>query len=412
VNQYPVPVDDCRRAVRWVRDHAAEYGVDATKLGAAGDSAGGHLVAMLGTSDGPRLVGEVAPPSSRVQAVVDIFGPADLTGDSSHKKIGQLNVQDLVDSFLPTPEAKREASPLFHIDDNSAAFLIFHGDQDPLVDVKQSRDFHAALKKAGRSSEYVEFPGAGHGFAGKDWETLVAKSIAFFDRELKGVESPPVAGGGDAPARSEPQVDLGALFRMHYTNRVKSFQEQNLVFQNVVLVGDSITEGFDVTKLLPGRRVLNRGIGADVIGNGLPEDDKRGVLARLDESIFDCGSVTDVFLMIGINDLGSGRTPDVMEQGYREILKRIKEEAPGVRVHVESLLPCRDRFAKHNAHVLDFNQRLQKLAEEFGYDYVDLHALMVDDKGELQAEFTGDGLHLNAAGYAPWKAEVERVMGW
>jgi lysophospholipase L1-like esterase/dienelactone hydrolase len=400
-----VPIDDCRRAVRWVREHAAEYGVDATKLGAAGDSAGGHLVSMLGTTD------VESKTSSRVQAVVDVFGPADLTGDYSDKQIGELNVQDLVDSFVATPEAKREASPLFHIDDKTAAFLIFHGDQDPLVGVEQSRNFHAALKKAGRSSEYVEFPGAGHGFAGKEWETLVAKTIAFFDRELKGASASPDAGRGDAPARSEPQVDLGAMFRMHYANRVRSFQEQNLAYQNVVLVGDSITEGFDVTKLLPGRRVLNRGIGADIIGNALPADDKRGVLARMEESIFDC-SATDVFLMIGINDLGSGRTPEVMEEGYREILERIKREAPAVRVHVQSLLPCRDRFAKHNPNVLDFNKRLRKLADEFGHDYVDLHALMIDDNGELKAEFTGDGLHLNAAGYEPWKAEIERVMGW
>jgi lysophospholipase L1-like esterase len=199
---------------------------------------------------------------------------------------------------------------------------------------------------------------------------------------------------------------------MHYANRVRSFREQNLVFQNVVLVGDSITEGFDAAKLLPGRRVLNRGIGADVIGNALPDDDKRGVLARMDESIFGCGSVSDVFLMIGINDLGSGRTPEVMEEGYREILKRIKEEAPRVRMHVQSLLPCRDRFAKHNANVLDFNKRLRKMAEEFSYNYVDLHALMVDDHGELKTEYTADGLHLNAAGYAPWKSEIERDMGW
>src|SRR6185503_13659829 len=129
--------------------------------------AGGHLVSMLGTTDGSGKL------SSRVQAVVDIFGPADLSGDYSKKQVGELNVQQLVDSFVPTAEAKREASPLFHIDDKTAAFLIFHGDQDPLVDVQQSRDFHAALQKAGRSSEYVEFPGAGHGFAGKDWDTLV-----------------------------------------------------------------------------------------------------------------------------------------------------------------------------------------------------------------------------------------------
>jgi len=152
-------------------------------------------------------------------------------------------------------------------------------------------------------------------------------------------------------------------------------------------------------------------IGGDVSGNALPADDKRGVLARMDESVFNCAA-TDVFLMIGINDLGSGRTPDVMERGYRQILERIKQEAPRVRVHVESVLPCRGNYAKHNANVLDFNARLQKLATEFGYDYLDLHALMVDDNGELKAEFTNDGLHLNAAGYAPWQAEVERVMGW
>jgi len=210
---------------------------------------------------------------------------------------------------------------------------------------------------------------------------------------------------------AEAAVDLLGLFKMHYANRVRSFQDQNQALQNVVLLGDSITEGFEVAKFLPGRRVLNRGIGGDVIGNALPEDDQRGVLRRLDESVFDCAA-TDVFLMIGVNDLGSGRTPDVMEPGYRQILERLKKEAPTVRVHVQSLLPTRDRFGKHNAPVLDFNGRLQKLATEFGYDYLDLHKLMADDKGELKAEFTADGLHLNPAAYEVWRGEVLRVMGW
>ena len=138
----------------------------------------------------------------------------------------------------------------------------------------------------------------------------------------------------------EKPVDWGAIFKIHYENRVRSFREQNLVFRNVVLLGDSITEGFEVTRYFPGRRVLNRGIGADVIGNALPADDHRGVLRRLDCSIFDCAA-TDVFLMIGVNDLNSGRNVDTMEAGYREILRQIKDRAPAVRVHVESLLPTR-----------------------------------------------------------------------
>lgn len=214
-----------------------------------------------------------------------------------------------------------------------------------------------------------------------------------------------------AEAKPAPPVDMGALFRMHWNNRVTAFRQQNEQLQFAVLLGDSITEGFEVAKYFPGRRVLNRGIGADVIGNELPADDNRGVLKRLDESVFNCAA-TDVFLMIGINDLGSGRTPDVMEQGYRDILQQIKTKTPQVRVHVQSLLPTRDRYAKHNANVLDFNDRLKKLAEEFGYDYVDVHALMADDKGELKADYTGDGLHLNEAAYKVWRGEVERLMKW
>jgi lysophospholipase L1-like esterase len=213
-------------------------------------------------------------------------------------------------------------------------------------------------------------------------------------------KSAPAAGG-----------DLRALFQMHYVNRVQSFREQNQVLQNVVLVGDSITEGFDIAKYFPGRRVLNRGIGADVIGNALPADDKRGVLKRMNESFFDCAP-RDVFLLIGINDLGDGHSPVVMEAGYREILERVKKRAPSVRMHVQSVLPTRDNYAKHNRNVNDFNERLQKLSKEFDYEYINLHSLMADDKGELKKEFTADGLHLNAEGYKVWQKEIERSLGW
>jgi lysophospholipase L1-like esterase len=209
----------------------------------------------------------------------------------------------------------------------------------------------------------------------------------------------------------EKPVDWGAIFKIHYENRVRSFREQNLVFQNVVLVGDSITEGFEVPRYFPGRRVLNRGIGADVIGNDLPAEDRRGVLRRLDCSIFDC-SATDVFLMIGVNDLNAGRTVDTMEAGYREILRQIKERAPAVRVHVQSLLPTRGASAKHNAPIREFNRRLERLAREFGYHYLDLHSLFTDDAGELKSGFTNDGLHLTEPAYEVWCTEIEKALGW
>ena len=212
-----------------------------------------------------------------------------------------------------------------------------------------------------------------------------------------------------APPAKAP--DLSAFFQVHWKDRVRAFNEQNLAWRNVVLLGDSITEGFDVAKYFPGRRVLNRGIGADVIGNGLPTNDVRGVLGRLDSSVYDCAA-TDVFILIGINDLGAGHTPDVMEQGYREMLQRIHTNAPGVRIHIESVLPTRGNYAHHNANIRDFNERLRKMAAEFGCDYLDLHQLMIDDQGELKPEFTHEGLHLTAPAYVVWQAEVLKAMGW
>ncbi|MBA4149256.1 MAG: hypothetical protein H0X66_14170 [Verrucomicrobia bacterium] len=240
---------------------------------------------------------------------------------------------------------------------------------------------------------------------------LMLLTLNLFAQE-PGKKTPDSSITTDSIAKTNaPAPDLGALFRMHYVNRTAAFKEQNLALQNVVLLGDSITEGFNVTKHLPGRRILNRGIGADVIGIEMPEGDPRGVLRRLDNSVFDCAA-TDVFLLIGINDLGSGRSVEQMESGYREILKRIHEKAPSIRVHVQSVLPTAGKYARHNEPVLEFNKRIRKLAGEFGYSYIDLHKLMADEQGELKAEFTNDGLHLNDAAYAVWKTQVLQALNW
>lgn len=222
------------------------------------------------------------------------------------------------------------------------------------------------------------------------------------------------ADGSAAPEKKETKpapVDFGALFRIHYDNRVRSFREQNQTFQNVVLLGDSITEGFEVPKYFPGRRVLNRGIGGDVIGNALPADDPRGVLRRLDSSVYDCGA-TDLFLMIGINDLNSGRSVDQVEAGYREILKQLRAHSPMLRVYVESLLPTRGNYAMRNSQIVDVNQRLEKLAAEYHCTYLDLHRLLIDDKGELKEGVTQDGLHLTEPGYHMWRIEIGKLLHW
>lgn len=211
------------------------------------------------------------------------------------------------------------------------------------------------------------------------------------------------------PAPRAP--DLAPLAQMHYENRVRAFREQNLVYKNVILLGDSITEGFNVAKHFPGRRVLNRGIGSDVIGNNLQEKDKRGVLKRLNESVFDCGA-TDVFVLIGINDLGQGHSPAVILEGYDTLIRQIRNRRPDVKVYIQSVFPARGAFAKHNENILKINVGLEKLAAETGCSYVNLHEKLVDEDGQLKAEFTGDGLHLTEPAYEIWRQVVLEKLGW
>ena len=217
-----------------------------------------------------------------------------------------------------------------------------------------------------------------------------------------------------APAQSaipsQPVIPAPAV-RQHWADRVRLFSEQTVTGRPVVLLGDSLTEGFDVAKYFPGHLVVNRGINSDVIGNGLAPGDNRGVLQRLDCSAFPC-SASDVFVLIGINDLGDKHGLDVMEEGYRELLQRLHTIAPAARLHVESLLPARGPFAHHNEKIRAFNTRLRLLAAECHADFLDLHALLLDEHGELKADNTREGLHLNERGYQVWQAAINQALGW
>ncbi len=192
-NVWPAQYDDAQRAVRWMRANAATLGIDGQRIAAMGASAGGHLVAMLGTTDTrPGAEKALDEHSSRVNAVVDVFGPTDLTQDFSKYFIGAVNVQSLVDDFMGTKKpaaelaaAKKESSPALRIDAKTVPFLIFHGDKDSIVPVEQSRIMERALKKASLPVTYVELAGEGHGLGGKgNLERFKSETTAFLDRVL------------------------------------------------------------------------------------------------------------------------------------------------------------------------------------------------------------------------------------
>ncbi len=185
-NAYPAGLDDCQRAVRWVRQHADDYSVDPDRLGALGDSAGGHLVSLLGTQETRADSSpELAPYSSRVNAVVDIFGPADFTQPLPEIDLAGVTPRQMVRNFVGDDAAQiREASPIFHVNEKAPPFLIFHGIEDNIVPIEQSRRFQAALKQAGADVELVEFSGEGHGFSPPVQAKMTQRAIAFFERTL------------------------------------------------------------------------------------------------------------------------------------------------------------------------------------------------------------------------------------
>lgn len=191
VAQWPAQIDDCRAAIRWLRQHADEYGLDAEHVGVWGGSAGGHLVALLGTLDAPDVAGE---PSCRVQAVCDWYGPSDLltmppnvlSAGKTEADLAKSNGAKLLGGTVrDRPEAAKQASALYQVSREDAPFLIMHGDQDPAVPLEQSARLHEALQKAGVESTFEIVAGAGHGGPGFQTDAIQASVRTFFTKHLR-----------------------------------------------------------------------------------------------------------------------------------------------------------------------------------------------------------------------------------
>jgi len=186
---FPAQIEDCKAAVRWLRVHAPEHGIDPDRIGVWGASAGGHLVALLGTTGNVKEFdrGKDSAVSSRVQAVCDWFGPTDFTqmskcpGDMDHDAPDSPESQLVGGSVQENKAQARRANPITYVSKDDPPFLIMHGDKDPLVPLNQSELLADALKKAGVEVTFHVVKGAGHGFGGRENFELVRN---FFARHL------------------------------------------------------------------------------------------------------------------------------------------------------------------------------------------------------------------------------------
>lgn len=188
--QWPDQINDCRAAVRFLRNQASKYGYNGDKIAAWGSSAGGHLVALMGTLDTPADEST----SSKVQAVIDWYGPTDLLSmpynnvseTRTTEQVSNSNGAKLLGATVrEVPDLAKQASAYYQVSKDDSPFLIMHGSADPGVPLIQSEILHQKLKEVGAQSQLVVVEGGGHG--GPLFQTQEVKDTVrdFLDRTLR-----------------------------------------------------------------------------------------------------------------------------------------------------------------------------------------------------------------------------------
>src|SRR6185503_8007399 len=202
--RFPAQIQDCQAAIRWLRANAKKYSIDPERIGVGGGSAGGHLSALVGTAGGKKAfapIGGNEDQSDRVQAVCDIFGPANFStvmkqadDDKNVRNIFKFNspsdpYSQLIGVSLEGNKEKTDAvSPVHYVSKDSPPMLILHGTHDTLVPYAQSEELAAALKEKGVEVWLQKLPGSGHGSGGFGKPAIIALMQNFFDKHLKGAD--------------------------------------------------------------------------------------------------------------------------------------------------------------------------------------------------------------------------------
>ena len=188
--RFPAQIEDCKCAVRFLRTHAKEYGIDPDRIGAMGVSSGAHLAILLGlTGDGPQFAnrGGWEEASSRVSAVCDLFAPTDFLrmpakhlpdAMSATARFLGGGIDEVMDRYIA-------ASPVNYVHPSAPPFLIVHGELDPLVPILQSELLRHALENAGADVTFHVVTGAGHGSREVITPAVRDLIVSFFDKHLR-----------------------------------------------------------------------------------------------------------------------------------------------------------------------------------------------------------------------------------
>ena len=186
----------------------------------------------------------------------------------------------------------------------------------------------------------------------------------------------------------------------YYYDRTSLFDMLDDKNNEIVFLGDSITDGCEWSELFNNPNIVNRGISKDTT---------QGVLDRIDQIISD--HAKKIFIMIGINDLCLNIDSKTMINNYNQILKKINEESKDTEIYLQSILPL-DKYGKivGSNDITDINGKLKEFSEKYkNCYYIDLYSKFANGN-LMDSQYTNDGLHLNGNGYLLWKACIEKYI--
>ncbi len=200
---------------------------------------------------------------------------------------------------------------------------------------------------------------------------------------------------------AEELAEWNRAIKAYYYHKKEHFELLPNTKNEIIFLGNSITDGAEWFELFENPNIKNRGIGGD---------DTDGVIERLTE-------VTEshpekIFIMIGTNDLAYGKSVEHVNENHKKIVAQIKKDSPNTKIYMQSILPVDDavHYTRPNISINKINSALKELATQENLIYIDLSTAFSDENGKLSKEFSIDGLHINGLGYQKWKKIIEKYV--
>ena len=184
----------------------------------------------------------------------------------------------------------------------------------------------------------------------------------------------------------------------YYSRRATLFDELPIGKKDIVMLGNSLTDGCEFNELLNNRHIKNRGIVGDIV---------QGLIDRIDPIIK--GQPRKLFIMSGVNDISHDVSADSIARAMERLIVMVKQGSPRTKIYLQSLLPFNNdvrewKLLKGRDHVVvEANRLLEQVARRQRVTWINLYPLFVDDQGRLRADLTNDGLHLMGKGYLIWR---------